>query len=124
MKLKLLALGALVAALALVGCATANLAPETKLVQVPKVTDMTQEAAANVLKKAGLKVGVITTAPYPSTAQPYVVTQDPPAAAPVPRGTKVNLLVAKPATSTTSPTSTSTVPGFSSTSGTGTASGT
>lgn len=100
MRSRLLVAAALAAALVLAGCANANLPPETKMVTVPKVTEMTREAAANVLKKVGLKVGTVTLAPYPAKASPFVVTQDPAFGSPVPPGSAVDLIVAQPATST------------------------
>ena len=100
MRSSLLIAAVLAGALVLGGCANANLPPETKMVTVPKVTEMTREAAANVLKSAGLKVGTVTAAPYPAKAEPFVITQDPPVGSPAPPGTAVDLVVAQPATST------------------------
>jgi len=97
MKSKLVLLLVLVAlSWAVVGCST----PEPEVgatVIVPKVTEQSEAAARSALTKAGLKVGVVTKAPYPASAPAVVITQDPAAQSPATPGTAVDLTVAVPA---------------------------
>ena len=92
-RVALLLLVALCAAV--VGCATRAPEPGATVI-VPKVTTLSEADARAALTKAGLKVGVVTKAPYPADAPAVVITQDPAALSPATPGTAVDLVVAVP----------------------------
>lgn len=64
------------------------------VVEVPTLEGLSQEAATNALKDAGLRLGIVTQRNDPSLAGTTVISADQTAGAEVPTGTSVNLEVA------------------------------
>ncbi|MGO3796108.1 MAG: Stk1 family PASTA domain-containing Ser/Thr kinase [Pauljensenia sp.] len=75
------------------GTVTANLSSGSDSVTVPDVTNQTQTAALQALQSAGLSVGQVSTEDSPGVAKDTVVSTDPAAGTPVPKGSSVSIVV-------------------------------
>ncbi|WP_167202646.1 Stk1 family PASTA domain-containing Ser/Thr kinase [Actinomyces respiraculi] len=72
---------------------TVHFSAGSAMVEVPDVSDMTQEQAKEALEKAGLKVGTVTAEDSPKITKDKVVRTSPVAGTSVQRGESVGLVV-------------------------------
>lgn len=78
---------------------TVHFSAGSAMVEVPDVSDMTQEQAKEALERAGLKVGTVTAEDSPKIAKDKVVRTSPAAGTSVQRGESVSLVVSTGKTS-------------------------
>ena len=94
---------------------TLTVSTGTGTVPVPDVTGLSESQAISELQQAGLKVGAVRNQPSDSVQQGNVVSTDPAANTPVPRGTAVTIFLSSGSQTTTTTSSSTTTTTFLST---------